>query len=58
MTEVNDIIDISDDETEAATNYKIDPLIGFHWDDSYGRYVINTRNWKINEESVRCTETT
>ena len=41
---MNDIIEISDDETEAATNLKIDPPIGFHWDDSYGRCVINTRN--------------
>ena len=40
---MNNIIDISDNETEAATNLKIDPPIEFHWDDSYGRCVINTR---------------
>ena len=43
MTEVNNIIAISDDETEAATKIKNDPPIGFHWDDSYERSVINTR---------------
>ena len=42
MTEVNDTIDISDDESEVATNLKIDTPIGFHWDDSYGRSTINT----------------
>ena len=43
MTEVNNTIDISDNKSEAATNLKIDPPIGFHWDDSYGRCIINTR---------------
>ena len=43
MTEVNNIINISDDKTEAATKIKNDPPIGFHWDDSYGKSIINIR---------------
>jgi hypothetical protein len=59
MTEVNNIIDISDNETEVATNLKLILQSGF-----IGMIVrlacarIFTEIEKIIEESVRCTETT